>query len=245
MKRDFDINPYSFALNTSRTLDPNEYYVRNYAPFNIFHELDNNYMDLKVTDMRFQGEMKWKPIQKVELSILGAYKYSSTTQNHYVKDYSNQAWAYRAMDDATMQQANPWLYTDPDKINTLPESVLPVGGFYRDTKYTMSSYDLRSTVSYNDVFNENHIVNFFGGMELNATDRSKVWFNGAGMQYGMGMLSSYDYLFFKQGNEEIHLIILLTKPKHAKWLFRYRHLFMEGTLYRERYSALRRFQQTR
>lgn len=66
----------------------------------------------------------------------------------------------------------------------------------------MSSYDLRSTVSYNDVFNENHIVNFFGGMELNATDRSKVWFNGAGMQYGMGMLSSYDYLFFKQGNEE-------------------------------------------
>ena len=41
--------------------------------------------------MRFQGEMKWKPIQKVELSILGAYKYSSTTQNHYVKDYSNQA----------------------------------------------------------------------------------------------------------------------------------------------------------
>ena len=92
VKRDFDINPYSFALNTSRTLDPNEYYVRNYAPFNIFHELDNNYMDLKVTDMRFQGEMKWKPIQKVELSILGAYKYSSTTQNHYVKDYSNQAW---------------------------------------------------------------------------------------------------------------------------------------------------------
>ena len=41
-------------------------------------------------------------------------RYSSTTQNHYVKDYSNQAWAYRAMDDATMQQANPWLYTDPD-----------------------------------------------------------------------------------------------------------------------------------
>lgn len=202
VKRDFDINPYSFALNTSRTLDPNEYYVRNYAPFNIFNELENNYMDLKVTDLRFQGELKWKPIQKVELSVLGAYKQSTTTQSHYVKDYSNQAWAYRAMDDATMQQANPWLYTDPDKVNTLPESVLPVGGFYRDTKYEMSSYDFRGTVSYNDVFNEDHIVNFFGGMELNATDRRKVWFNGVGVQYGMGMLANYDYLFFKQGNEE-------------------------------------------
>lgn len=66
----------------------------------------------------------------------------------------------------------------------------------------MSSYDFRSTISYNDVFNEDHIVNLFGGMELNATDRSRVWFNGVGVQYGMGMLSSYDYLYFKQGNEE-------------------------------------------
>ena len=40
VKRDFDINPYSYALNTSRTLDPNEYYTRNYAPFNIKHELE-------------------------------------------------------------------------------------------------------------------------------------------------------------------------------------------------------------
>jgi hypothetical protein len=39
VKRDFDINPYSYALNSSRTLDPNEYYIRNYAPFNIHHEL--------------------------------------------------------------------------------------------------------------------------------------------------------------------------------------------------------------
>lgn len=202
VKRDFDINPYSYALNTSRTLDPNEYYVRNYAPFNIFNELDNNYMDLHVVDMKFQGELKWKPISKVELSALGAYKYATTTQDHYVRDYSNQAWAYRAMDDATMQQANPWLYTDPDKVNTLPESVMPVGGFYRETKYAMNSYDFRGTVSYNDVFNDDHILNVFGGMELNSTNRNKTWFNGVGMQYGMGLLAAYDYLYFKQGNEE-------------------------------------------
>lgn len=36
VSRGFDINPYSYALNTSRTLDPNEYYTRNYADFNIF-----------------------------------------------------------------------------------------------------------------------------------------------------------------------------------------------------------------
>ena len=202
VKRDFDINPYSYAINTSRTLNPGEYYVRNYAPFNIFNELENNYMDLDVLDTKFQGELKWKPFSKLELSALGAYKYSTTTQKHFVKDYSNQAWAYRAMDDATMQQANPWLYTDPDKVNTLPESVLPVGGFYRETKYSMKSYDFRGTASYNDVFNDIHILNVFAGMELNATDRSRSWINGVGMRYNMGMLPDYDYLYFKQGNEE-------------------------------------------
>lgn len=202
VRRDFDINPYSYALNTSRALDPNETYVRNYAPFNIFNELESNYMDLNVVDMKFQGELKFKPIQKVEISALGAYKYSTTTQSHKITDYSNQAWAYRAMDDATMRDANPWLYTDPDKINSLPVSVLPVGGFFRETKYNMNSYDFRATLSYNDVYNDIHIFNYFGGMELNATDRSQTWFNGVGLQYDMGMLPSFDYLFFKQSKEE-------------------------------------------
>ncbi|WP_233519874.1 SusC/RagA family TonB-linked outer membrane protein, partial [Bacteroides sp. OM08-11] len=202
VRRDFDINPYSYALNTSRALDANEYYVRNYAPFNILNELENNNMSLDVVDLKFQGELKWKPFRKLELAALGAYKYSTTTQSHEIKDYSNQAWAFRAMDDATMRDANPWLYTDPDNVNSLPVSVLPVGGFYRETKYSMNSYDFRATASYNDVFNDDHIFNFFGGMEINAVDRKKTWFNGVGMQYEMGMLPAYDYLYFKQGNEE-------------------------------------------
>jgi TonB-linked outer membrane protein, SusC/RagA family len=202
VKRDFDINPYSYALNTSRTLDPNAYYVRNYAPFNILHEIENNFMNLDVVDLKFQGEMKWKPIKKVELAALGAYKFSTTTQAHEIRDYSNQAWAFRAMTDATMRDANPWLYTDPDNPNSLPISVLPVGGFYRETKYSMTSYDFRATAAYNDVYNDTHIVNFFGGMEVNSVDRKRSWFQGVGMQYEMGMLAAYDYRYFKQGNEE-------------------------------------------
>jgi TonB dependent receptor. len=106
------------------------------------------------------------------------------------------------MDDATMRDANPWLYTDPDNANSLPISVLPVGGFFKETKYSMNSYDFRGSLSYNDVFSENHIVNFFGGAELNAVDRQKTWFNGVGMQYEMGMLPAYNYMYFKQGSEE-------------------------------------------
>ena len=202
VSRDFDINPYSYALNTSRTLDPNAYYLRNYAAFNIKNELNNNYMDLDVVDMKFQAELKYKPITKVELSALAAYKYSTTTQAHRIKENSNQALAFRAMDDATIRDNNPWLYTDPDNANSLPGTVLPVGGFYRETKYKMNSWDFRATASYNDVFNDTHILNVYGGMEINNTDRSRTFFNGVGMQYEMGMLGSYDYKFFKQASEE-------------------------------------------
>ena len=203
VKRDFDINPYSYAMNTSRTLDPNEFYIRNYAPFNILNELDNNNMKLSVTDLKFQGELRWKVSPKFELATLAAYKVSNTIQAHSIKDFSNQSWAFRAMDDATMRDANPWLYTDPEKVNTLPVSVLPVGGFYKEDKYGMNSWDLRSTFSYNDSFNDDtHIVNFLGGMEINSTNRNRTWFNGVGMQYEMGMLPAFDYLYFKQASEE-------------------------------------------
>ena len=137
VQRDFDINPYSYAINASRALDPNEFYTRNYTDFNIFHELDNNYIDINVTDLKFQAELNWKPIQELEFNALGAYRYQSSVQQHYVKDHSNQANAYRAgvdPEDATIRDLNKFLYRDPDDPYALPETVLPQGGiYYNDT----------------------------------------------------------------------------------------------------------------
>ena len=202
VSRDFDINPYSYAINTSRALDPNVFYTSSYAPFNIHHELANNFMDFDVLDMKVQAELKYKPITKVELAVLGAYKFSNTVQNHQVRDNSNFAMAYRAMDDATIRDANPWLYPDPDQTNSKKFSVLEKGGFQRETKYKMNSWDFRATASYNDVYNDDHIVNFYGGMEVNNTDRFRTHFDAVGVQYQLGMLGSYDYHYFKQLSEE-------------------------------------------
>ena len=201
--RDFDINPYSYALNTSRTLDPNAYYVRNFAPFNIHNELANNYIDLDVFDMKIQGELKYKPIRQVELGALAAYKYSGTNQSTQIRENSNMAMSFRMMDDATMRDANPWLYTDPDNANSLPITVLPNGGFYNERKYRMNNFSLRLTANYSDAFNDDmHIVNVFGGMEVNKTDRTSSYYDGVGMQYDMGYLPSYDYRYFKQASEQ-------------------------------------------
>ena len=202
VKRDFDINPYSYALNTSRALDPNEYYTRNYAPFNIYHELESNYLDLGVTDFRVQGSIDFKPIQKVKITLLGAAKYTTTSNEHYILDDSNQALAYRAMGTSTIRDANPFLYTDPDNPYALPISVLPDGGIFERSDNRMFGWDTRLSVSYNDVFNDDHIVNFYGGMETNSINRHSTWFRGWGMQYSMGELARYAYQVFKKGEED-------------------------------------------
>lgn len=202
VKRDFDINPYSYSMNTSRTLDANTFYTRNYADFNILHELDNNYMNLDVVDLKFQGELKWKPVKGLELGVLGAAKFSSTANEHIITDHSNQAMAYRAMDDATIRDRNPYLYDNPDFDYDLPISVLPQGGIYQKTNYKMLSYDFRATANYSTNFGDDHIMNLFGGMEANSADRNKTFFNGWGMQYSMGEIPFYVYEFFKKSIEE-------------------------------------------
>ncbi len=209
VRRDFDINPYSYALNTSRTLDPNQYYRRNYTDFNIFHELDNNYIDIDVLDLKFQGELQIKPISNavhsLEFNFLGSYRYSSADRNHYVLDNSNQAKAYRAgidPEDALIRSGNTYLYTDPDDANSLPVSVVPKGGFLFASRNTLSQYDFRATGQYRRSIGDDHVINIFAGLESTRINRKSQSFDGIGVVYENGMLPFIDWKYFKQLQEE-------------------------------------------
>lgn len=232
VKRDFDINPYSYALNTSRALDANEYYQRNYAPFNIKDELANNYMDLNVHDFRISGSLTYKPIRQVRITLLGSAKGSATSQEHNILDDSNQAQAYRAMGTSTIRKNNPFLYTDPDNIYALPISVLPYGGIYERTDNRFFGWDTRFSVAYNNTFNDAHIVNLYGGVETNSVDRHSTWFRGWGMQYSKGETPLYAYQVFKKGQEDNSPYYTMenTHIRSVAW-------FATGTYsYKQRYS---------
>ena len=207
VSREFDINPFSYAMNTSRAMDPAETYRRNYCDFNIYDELANNYIDIKVTDLKFQGDINWKPVRGLEVMALAAIRQQTSRQEHHIKDESNQARAYRAgidPEDATIRDSNPYLYSDPDDPLALPETVLPKGGIYDFTEYTLTSMDFRATVSYNADLGRSgdHIISLFGGGELNSTDRQSTWFRGWGYQYNNGGEPYLDYRLFKQSQEE-------------------------------------------
>ena len=202
VKRDFDINPYSYALNTSRALAPNTFYHANYAPFNILNELENNKMNMNVLNTKFQAELAYKPINDLRLSVIGAMQYDTSTQEHMITEHSNQAEAYRAMDNAIIRDANELLYKDPTNRYALPITVLPSGGFYHKTDLQKVSWNLRATANYNHVFNGIHTLNVLGGLDVSNVDRKRTFFNGVGMQYDGGEIPFYIYEYFKKSIDD-------------------------------------------
>ena len=227
VKRDFDINPYSFAINSSRTLDPDATYVSNYAGFNIIEELKENYIDLEAASLRFQTELKYNLTPEVEISALGAVKYQTSSQVHNSTEFSNQANAYRAgtgdTENSTIRDANPFLYSDPDDPTADPISVLPEGGIYRETNYKSIGYDFRSTISYKNTFDD-HTINLYAGAQANSIDRNSSNFTGWGLQYALGESPFYGYEFFKQGVEQNALYYGITNTRSRSLAF-----FANGT----------------
>ena len=203
VNRNFDINPFSFCMNTSRTLDPDDVYTRNYASFNIFDELRNNYIDVDVMDLKFQGELSWKPILGLELKALGSYRINHSNREHYVLNHSNQAEAYRAgVDNPNVMYNNKYLYQDPDNPNSLPISVMPEGGIYTLNRNKVKQLDFRATINYNKIWNDTHIFNALVGMEANRADYDQSEHIVMGVDYEMSSLVNKNKDRVKQAIEE-------------------------------------------
>jgi len=202
--RDFDINPYSYAMNTSRMMTAYdeqgdlEFFTRNYAPFNILSEIANNYLELNVLDLNLQGRVDYKILPKLAYSFVGAYRYANTTRKHYIREESNMAEAFRADDDATIAEGNTNLYKDPDNPNALPVVVLPEGGFFNTDLNNLKSYYFRQDLEYDDSFATAHHLNVFGSMEVRYADRQRSDYDGVGYQYQNGGLVNPNYRYFKK-----------------------------------------------
>ena len=171
---------------------PDEFYTRNNNPFNIFHELENNYIDLNTSEFKIQGMLTYKPVAGLELNVLGALKRTISSSEHNVTENSNQANAYRAMGNTIIRDSNPYLWTDPNDPYAVPVSVLPYGGIYDRNDYRMTSWDFRGTANYNKIFNRKHILNIFGGLEANSVERNATWMRAWGRIYEFGNIANYD-----------------------------------------------------
>ena len=201
--RDFDINPFSYALNTSRALtaydeDGNlEYFQRNYAPFNIINELQTNGIKLNVIDLKGQLELGWNVTDWLKWDFTGALRYVKSDREHEIREGSNMAEAYRAAGNSTIRENNGFLYTDPDNPNAEPIVVLPYGGFYNRYENQLTSIDFRNTLSFTKEFGK-HYINALVGQQVKYADRQIFSMTGYGYQYDQGGVPFVDYKIMKQ-----------------------------------------------
>lgn len=211
--RDFDINPLSYALNTSRSIRPfdehgeREYFRRNYAPFNIYDELEYNFIDIEVLDVSAQTDFEIKPIKDLSIKGVLQYRFANTTRDHSVHERSNQAEAYRANETQFIQDANNLLFRDPDNPGLNPTVVLPQGGFNYLDQNGLKSLFARFSAEWSKEFGANHTVNLLGGQEIRFSDRQEQSTTSMGVIYESGKLVVTDpsiIRFFNLQNIDIN-----------------------------------------
>ncbi|PZP49657.1 MAG: SusC/RagA family protein [Pseudopedobacter saltans] len=203
--RNFDINPYSYSLNTSRLMTPYdengdlEYFIRNYAPFNIINELNNNYLKLHMMDIKIQGGIKYNILPGLNFATDASLRYAQTTREHYIKEGSNMAEAFRAYTNTAVIEGNTNLYDDPDNTD-LPVVILPDGGFFNVTENKILSYYLRNNLDYTKTIKQ-HLFKIYLANEIRTADRQNYNFDGVGYQYENGGLVNTNYRYIKKVSE--------------------------------------------
>src|SRR5690606_1659787 len=208
--RDFDNNPLSYALQTSRAMATHDangdliYYQKNYAPFNILEELGENTLHTTAVDFSLQGEGTWKILPSLSYVGTGAFRYVKTKQEHSITELANGAEAFRAGTEfgrngpnSIIAEANRRLWTDPENPTFLPVTVLPYGGFYRTADVYLRNFYMRHQLTWTELFGLRHHVNVTGLAELRQIDRQSSNFEGVGYQFYKGGVSFTDPNYFK------------------------------------------------
>ena len=206
-ERDFDINPFNYALGTSRTLRPRnafgelEYYRNNWAPFNILNEYANNYMETDVLGLKLQGDFSYRVNDKLELKALVSARQETSRNSHYIHENSNVVQAFRANENPFVAKENIYLLRNHQNELLQPEVVLSHGGIFNKTEISMSSYLGRFAADYN-LKKGDHDIRAFGFAEIRSTDRKINPFQGYGIQYDRGnQIFSNPLVFDKLGKE--------------------------------------------
>ncbi|WP_170845579.1 SusC/RagA family TonB-linked outer membrane protein [Parapedobacter composti] len=198
-QRDYDINPYTYARTTSRAMRPYndsgelEFYQAHFAPFNILHEMDNNFVDIKLKEIRFQLDGLWKITSNLNYSFILSARGTSAMSEHISTELSNVAQSYRAMQSVAIRSANDRLYDDPYDDSEYRISVLPRGGIAMVDNNQGEFYTVRNMLNYKPVFNNVHILDLMAGTEIKQRKYNNYHFTAYGLEYYRGLTASPDY----------------------------------------------------
>ncbi len=236
-RRDFDINPLSYALNTSRSIRPYEnngsleYFRRNYAPFNILEELELNFINITVGDISTQADVTYNFSDNFSFRSAIQGRYATTKREHVIHERSNQAEAYRADDTQFIQESNRLLFSDPDDPGAQPKIVLPEGGFNNVTEDELKYFYVRNSLNWSHMIDDVHSISFLAGQEIKYTDRQSRRADGIGVVYENGGIVNTSPLMIDFLNQQGISIYALSEDRE-----RFAGFFLNGAYsFKEKY----------
>ena len=193
-----DWRPHKYAPDASRTLDPNAFYVYDYTPFNIKHELQHDTRDEKTANLSLQATIDWQPLTQLRLSALGALRYRDQYGVTDRDEQSNTSQVYRNISKSVIRSNSDYLYKPLDDPTALPQIVMPYGGIRNSQNIIDERYDGQIKAHYNDTFGGNgeHSLSAVGGLEVFEERHLNEWFDAYGVNYSLGYLTTYSPLLF-------------------------------------------------
>ncbi len=171
----FNTTPMSYALETSRTIAPDEDYVKKLATltgtvdgtrysfennltFNIFDELKNTSNTGRTREFSGSINMNIKLLKGLSGDIIFAYRdgrslgiRSANEQSYYMAE--KRGYDYNTQALASM----------PVKL-----SQYPYGGFYERRDQENNRWELRGTLKFQHVWNEAHALTLMGGGQISS-----------------------------------------------------------------------------
>jgi TonB-linked SusC/RagA family outer membrane protein len=219
-ERNFDINPFNYALYTSRSITPydengdRQFFRRSYAPFNILHEVEHNYVDLDLIDLAFNTNLKFKISDDLNFTTVLNGRWYKSDAVQTIHENSNNAEAYRA-DDPLIRNSNIFLFDDPDAPELEPYSVLPNGGFRKTTSFGLTSYYMRNQLDYSKTFGDLHTVSALLAQEIRSSERITEQNDGWGYMFDKGglILSDPNFIRFLDSRGEEYFEVTETRQR--------------------------------
>lgn len=181
----FSVNPYDYAYNTSRTVDPNVFYPLIAATtdyntdqslllspytYNFLNERAQTGSTDQTKTLSAMLELKYKIIPGLDFTSLLGYTSSNVLSKTWASDHSYYVARIRGYD-----------YTTTPDASLFSSTPLPFGGILGLKNSDMQTYSMRNMLNYTrHFFRGKHVLNVLAGMEA----RSNKANNYSTTEYG-------------------------------------------------------------
>ncbi len=203
VNRSFEISPTLYAMNTSRSMYPYkangeyQYYLNNYAPFNIIEELKENFTELKAQAIQLTIKPSVKISRSLKYESTFSFRRSNNSHDHIMTERSNLANAYRVDYNDVLRTANTLLYKDPTDPLAVPETILPKGGFIYARANLGNFFYIKNSLSLKKTWSK-HSLDAMGGIDITSDRIDRKYTKGIGYMYYGGRIISPNTLAYQQ-----------------------------------------------